>query len=131
MPIVSQGTIVSAADVFIVSASSIPDGVEAAGSYWAFSRRVIIRSLSSPKSPPIIVGSPTTITSDDANEKCGVPDGEIKTLLLELLLAPIALFNPAFDFLVVAAPVAAGTADGFLFLLLLVAARLSSPLLNL
>ena len=34
-----------------------------AGSYWEFSRREISRSSSSPNSPPIRDGSPTTITS--------------------------------------------------------------------
>lgn len=33
------------------------------GSNWLFSSRVISRSSSSPNSPPIRVGSPTTITS--------------------------------------------------------------------
>ena len=35
----------------------------AAGSYWAFSSRLISLSSSSPNSPPIREGSPTTITS--------------------------------------------------------------------
>lgn len=36
---------------------------ELAASYWVFSSRVISRSSSSPNSPPISDGSPTTITS--------------------------------------------------------------------
>lgn len=41
------------------------------GSYWVFSNRVISLSSSSPNSPPIKEGSPTTITSWDAREKLG------------------------------------------------------------
>lgn len=44
------------------------------GSYWVFSSLVISLSSSSPNSPPIKEGSPTTITSWDAREKFGLGD---------------------------------------------------------
>ena len=40
------------------------------GSYWEFSRRDISRSSSSPNSPPIKEGSPTTITSWNGCHHC-------------------------------------------------------------
>merc|ERR1719336_2747542 len=45
-----------------------------AGSYWEFSSREMSRSSSSPNSPPIRLGSPTTITSWEAKEKFGLGD---------------------------------------------------------
>lgn len=55
-----QGALLPKAGELLKSSSSSRPLV---ASYWVFSKRVIRRSSSSPNSPPIRVGSPTTITS--------------------------------------------------------------------
>lgn len=77
---------------------------ELAASYWVFSSRVISLSSSSPNSPPISVGSPTTITSckqqfsrrEEKHFFIPVPGKPEKNLDLEIssCLVPAARCSP-------------------------------------
>lgn len=73
----------SAGELLKLSSSSMP----LAASNCVFSSRVIRRSSSSPNSPPIRVGSPTTITSGTWLDS-GKPLPGLFFLLLLLLLVP-------------------------------------------
>lgn len=61
-----QGALLPKAGELLKSSSSSRPLV---ASYWVFSKRVIRRSSSSPNSPPIRVGSPTTITSWEGTDR--------------------------------------------------------------
>jgi len=78
-------------------------------SYCVFSKRVMSRSSSSPNSPPISDGSPTTITSWEAKEKFWGP-GDIFFLGPGPLFATVLLLPP---------PALVPLVEDFLFLLLL------------